>query len=125
KFFGLVPRNRASPLNERRALTQTRMPRSRSQSRGPRSLKGLLACETRSREDRRLAPGAPKQVPQKVRGPGVSRGLSTERAVPGSAPTVVGFGGLLHGLAVKRDIEALLLDLGGHAKPDKDVDDLE
>src|ERR1019366_391354 len=72
-----------------------------------------------------LRQGLRNRCPKIVRGPGVSRGLSTERAVPGSAPTVVGFGGLLHGLAVKRDIEALLLDLGGHAKPDEDVDDLE
>src|SRR5580704_6827413 len=64
-------------------------------------------------------------VPQKVRGPGVSRGLSTERAVPGSAPTVISFSRLLNGLAVQREIETLLLDLGGHPQPDDHVDDLE
>jgi len=55
----------------------------------------------------------------------MSRGLSTERAGAGSPPQPLSLVGLLHGLAVEREIEAFALDLLGHPQPDEDVDDLE
>src|ERR1043166_9724583 len=77
----------------------------------------------------------PSTSPKKVRGLGVSRGPSTEGAVPGLHPNRASLfqlcaifpdhAPLLHGLTMEGEVEAFLLDVAGHAQADDDVDDLE
>src|ERR1700756_4158034 len=77
---------------------------------------------------RRRAPAASGRcswLSQQMRGPAVKQGPSTARAVPGLRPNRISTDWSLYGFPMQCEIEAIALDLLGHAQADYNIDDFE